>query len=155
MLIDVAWPAESASVGRARHCVRGWLGDVQGLNVDDVELMVSELVTNACQHSGAADSSGGQVRLVAVCGSNRLWLDVTDEGRGATVPVPRCPSGDDDCGRGLMIMAGLADAWGHEVDPDTGARTVWVEVARRTRPVPDGEAHGEEGRAAARCDVVR
>ncbi|WP_084263305.1 ATP-binding protein [Actinomadura formosensis] len=164
MIMDVSWPAEEAAVGRARRCVRGWLGDVRGLDLGDVEVMISELVTNACQHSGAAGRPGGRVRLVAVCGPDGLRIEVTDVGGGTTIPAPRRPNADDIRGRGLMIVEALADRWGHLADPDTGDRTVWVEVARRTAfapdAMPDGGAHageelGETGRAPARCDAAR
>ncbi|WP_211342909.1 ATP-binding protein [Actinomadura pelletieri] len=79
----MSWPAENSAAGRARRCVRGWLADVQGLDVGDVELMVSELVTNACHHSGAATRPDGRVRLVALCWPNLLRLEVTTTGAGA------------------------------------------------------------------------
>ncbi|WP_169809402.1 ATP-binding protein [Actinomadura chibensis] len=136
--MSVSWPAGMTAAGCARRCVRGWLGDARGLDLGDVELMVSELVTNACEHSGRPH---GRVSLVAVCGPERLRVEVTDAG-GGTVPAPRRPDADDVRGRGLLIVAALSDGWGHLADPDTGARTVWVELARR--PAPDGDAsrHG-------------
>lgn len=129
-IMDVSWPAEETAAGRARRCVRGWLGDVQDLDIGDVELMVSELVTNACEHSGATGRPDGRVRLVAVCDPDGLRIEVTDVGGGTTVPAPRRPDADDIRGRGLMIVEALADRWGHLTDPGTGARVVWIEVAR-------------------------
>ncbi|WP_199487334.1 ATP-binding protein [Actinomadura spongiicola] len=146
----MSWPAEESAAGRARRCVRGWLADVRGFDVDDVELMVSELVTNACLHSGVAIRPDGRVRLVALCWPNLLRVGVTDDGCGGTVPVARRPCGDEVCGRGLMILEALADRWGDFVDPDTGARTVWAEVSGGPRPAPDDGA-----RTSAPCDVVR
>lgn len=131
MIMSVWWPAALTAAACARHCVRGWLGDAHGLDLGDVELMVSELVTNACQHSGRP---AGRVHLVAVCGPDRLRVEVTDAG-GGTVPAPRRPRTGDVRGRGLLIVEALADNWGHIADPDTGARTVWFEVARSRRPV--------------------
>ena len=44
------------------------------------------------------------------------------EGRG----VPGCPRDDDEYGRGMAIIAALADKFGHDAVP--AGQVVWAEV---------------------------
>ncbi|MFE0418274.1 ATP-binding protein [Streptomyces tendae] len=75
-----------------------------GSLVDDVQLVVSELVTNAIEH-----------------GRGRIAMKITEVGGMVKVEVSDCnpapaqirsASHDDLRGRGLMIVATLADSWG-------------------------------------------
>jgi hypothetical protein len=46
-------------------------------------------------------------------------------------------AGSDDCyGRGLLIVAGIADRWG--VEPRTVGKTVYAELALRAPNMPMG-----------------
>jgi anti-sigma regulatory factor (Ser/Thr protein kinase) len=85
----------------------------------DVELVVSELVTNAVTHASSAvavvvNKSGGGVRI-----------EVRDQGPGT--PDPQPPSDSAEGGRGLMVVSALAKAWGIDSAPPT--KSVWVELA--------------------------
>jgi anti-sigma regulatory factor (Ser/Thr protein kinase) len=78
--------------------------------IDDAIVVVSELVTNAVRH--ASPDQDGQVRVEWALDASRLWLRVSDGGRrqlGA-----RVQHGDAVGGRGLSIVAALADAWDFE-----------------------------------------
>lgn len=127
---DVA--AVRRSVG---EWLRGW-----GLEplVEDVELVASELTTNAILHAGGAvevvvERRDGGVRVVV------------HDGRPDVVPSAPPPVlgpvGEDDdeldrmarslferttTGRGLLLVQAFSDAWGVEVDP--AAKGVWAEV---------------------------
>ncbi|WP_433242377.1 ATP-binding protein [Actinomadura nitritigenes] len=136
------WPATDTAASHARAWMRNLLGDVDGIDIEDVALVTSELVTNAHEHSTAGQSPDGKVRLTATCGPKRLRVEVTDEG-GKKIPAPRCPDADDLGGRGLVIVDALADDWGHCPDPETGGRTVWFEMVRREGPGPDDLPRGE------------
>src|SRR6185437_5087383 len=102
-----AWPG---AVTLARHHARQLLWDL-GLKeiIEPVELVVSELVTNAVRASGGLDSHQSRrgKPLPAVC----LWL--TSEPNGVLVlvwdscpllPVRQAPGLDDDSGRGLLLV---------------------------------------------------
>ncbi|MFJ7265434.1 ATP-binding protein [Streptomyces sp. NPDC099050] len=88
---------------------------------DDVLLLVSEVVANACMHAGGPES------LLLRYTAERLRIEVTDP--SPVVPVYRFPADPArPGGHGLLIVKRLAGAWG--ADPvDNGGKCVWVEVA--------------------------
>jgi signal transduction histidine kinase len=94
-----------AQVGHAREQVRkvipGW-----GLaEYDDLlELLVSELVTNALAHCH------GPIDLRLSYSGNDLWIEVHDS--GDETPVRRDPGQDDESGRGLMLIDRLIEMHG-------------------------------------------
>jgi anti-sigma regulatory factor (Ser/Thr protein kinase) len=98
---------------------------------DDLALIVSELVTNSVRHAGLSPADPITVQLVN--GSATVRLTVHDGGRGFASSGPR-ESGAAlmPDGRGLLIVAKLADRWG--VDSDSDGCTVWCELAVEERP---------------------
>lgn len=85
---------------------------------DVVELLTSELVTNAVLHARTAVClrvlrNGDAVRVEVVDGSPAL-------------PAPRLYSDDSVTGRGLQLIESLAERWG--VEPGQGEKTMWFEV---------------------------
>jgi anti-sigma regulatory factor (Ser/Thr protein kinase) len=110
------------SVGAARRFVRDVLKTRQ---VDDgvvrtVELLTSEVVTNAIVHA----RSGPQ--LVVDVQENVVRVAVRD--LSPVLPVRRLTHLDDVSGRGVVIVDELAAAWGVERERN-GAKQVWFEVA--------------------------
>ncbi|AXL93561.1 hypothetical protein C4J65_30155 [Streptomyces sp. CB09001] len=94
---------------------------------DRAEQIVAELAANAALH---ARVQGRDFRLALTHDSAAgiLRVAVTDA-RGDQLPSPgadflRPP--DDESGRGLLIVAALADRWGSEPYPPSG-KTVWAE----------------------------
>ncbi|WP_434594496.1 ATP-binding protein [Streptomyces sp. A5-4] len=111
-------------VPAARQFARWALGD-WGLGgcVDDVLLCVSELATNALLHGVP---SGRGYLLYLSYGDEMLRIEVHDSGEGR----PRLREPDGESGRGLLLVAALADKWGvGERDP---GKIVWCEFAVRT-----------------------
>ncbi|EST31695.1 ATP-binding protein [Streptomyces niveus] len=89
------------------------LWDVPAPLAEDVQLAVSELVTNAVEHG--CGSVGLRMRHTG----SELSVEVTDEN-----PAParlRAAEDDDVCGRGLLLVALLSKEWGVS---DNG-RTTW------------------------------
>lgn len=86
---------------------------------DDVLLLVSEVVANACLHAGGPRS------LLLRCTADRLRIEVTD---GSPAPPAVRPSADPAVpgGHGLLIVERLAREWGSE--RVGGGKCVWVEV---------------------------
>lgn len=93
--------------------------------VYEAQLICSELVTNAIQHSRSALPGGHVTVRAEVCEHDYTWFEVEDQGgdwagSGA--------SGDG--GRGLEVVAALADYWditGNETRRVACARLDWPE----------------------------
>ncbi|MEV6309962.1 ATP-binding protein [Streptomyces sp. NPDC051840] len=103
VLAEITFPSEPKSVGRARDWVSG-VYTSRGVPTDVVELLTSEIVTNAVIH-GTGDVT------VRVLGS--LWVEVSDA--SPVIPERRVAAEDDTGGRGLELMEALAEQF--EVRP--------------------------------------
>ncbi|MFF5226095.1 ATP-binding protein [Dactylosporangium sp. NPDC000521] len=86
--------------------------------IDRAMLAVTELVTNAVRYGG------GRVVLALEADEGHVTISVAD---GSAV-VPRLPTNADtidrDSGRGIAIIAALAERWG--VEDHEGGKRVWV-----------------------------
>ncbi|WKX68848.1 ATP-binding protein [Streptomyces sp. XD-27] len=119
-------PARGASVAAARRRVRGHLPawGFGGDACDAVELVISELVTNALVHTASE-----QILCVLRADAEVLYVEVADQGGGPVGPSARQAGADDECGRGLMLVRALADAWGDRPVAG-GGRAVWAQLRR-------------------------
>ncbi|WP_103502137.1 MULTISPECIES: ATP-binding protein [Streptomyces] len=121
----------SGTVARARGFTRqalcdwGWLpAESREIEVasEDVLLVVSELVTNACLHAK------GPEELRIGCRPDRLRLEVTDPDAGTPTPrdgrAPGRPGG-----HGIFIVQRLSLDWGVISHPDGSGKTVWADMA--------------------------
>src|SRR5215472_13090213 len=85
---------------------------------DSVELIVSELVTNAIRASTDADgrpryvTGAGLARVHLRLSSNRqrVLIEVSDQDNRK--PAPKVVGPDDESGRGLMLIEALCEQWG-------------------------------------------
>ncbi|WP_442809965.1 ATP-binding protein [Streptomyces sp. W16] len=99
---------------------------------DNAVVVTSELVTNALTHS-ASDWIVCEVRNT----DDVLRIEVEDQNRGSTLPVPGRPGPDDQGGRGLLLVAVLSSDWGTADIPHRSGRIVWAELATDAdKPVP-------------------
>jgi anti-sigma regulatory factor (Ser/Thr protein kinase) len=91
--------------------------------IDTARLLTSELANNAITHGqGQGSTFILEVRSFGCC----LSVDVADH--SPSVPVLRSPEGDTENGRGLLLIAQVADSWGYYF---SGARKhVWFHLAR-------------------------
>lgn len=90
---------------------------------DNVLLLVTELVTNAVRHGGAAASQPVQVEVRSSRG--RIRVDVVDPGVDFDAP-PRPGNGNSNGGWGLFLLDKIAESWG--VSPAPAGTCVWFEV---------------------------
>jgi anti-sigma regulatory factor (Ser/Thr protein kinase) len=107
-------PAQDARrVRQMRRLARARLGYC-GLScmAPDVELIVSELVTNAIEHN-----HGASVSMSLRLAKGTVRIEVSDG--SPCRPQKRRPTDDDEGGRGLLLVAGLADDWGVSDDGTT------------------------------------
>ena len=122
--ISVTYPGLPVAIPSVRRLVRDMLA--ASPRVDDIELIASELITNALKHT-AAGSPGGVFTLTIHRGSNWASIEVTDAGDGFWQHNPDSHKVSNEHGRGLMIVTALADQFGH--DADEYGQTVWAEVS--------------------------
>jgi anti-sigma regulatory factor (Ser/Thr protein kinase) len=116
------FPAHPGSVPVARRYVTELLGQAPSPLCQTAELLVSELTTNVVRHAGAPQF----VVAVEFTPGERLWVGVTDTGPGS--PVPQTPAVTAEHGRGLQLVATLADRWGAQRRRSTREKTVWFEL---------------------------
>ncbi len=103
--------AVSASAGR--HLVHDVLIEqaVHESVLHDVELVVSELVTNALRHGIPP------VDLHLSVSPRYIRVVVVDRGKAGITAVARLPSPDEESGRGLYIVTQLASDCGFAATP--------------------------------------
>jgi DNA-binding NarL/FixJ family response regulator len=89
--------------------------------LDNVNLLVTELVTNAVVHA----SSDAEVAVVLL--PKVLRVEVADRGEG----MPAAKHADDmaTSGRGIALVDTLSSRWGTDRRPD-GRKVTWFEVER-------------------------
>jgi anti-sigma regulatory factor (Ser/Thr protein kinase) len=117
----MAFPAATASVGRARHTITAHLEGL-GCCSDSIEcatLLTSELATNAVRH--------------AVSDEFTLDVDVLDGTVHVRIgdgdlrpPTLRTCGPDDESGRGLELLDRLSARWGVRGEP--AGKAVWFEL---------------------------
>ncbi|MFC9116207.1 MULTISPECIES: ATP-binding protein [Streptomyces] len=88
---------------------------------EDVLLVVSELVTNACLHAEGPDL------MIITSDRKVIRIEVTDRGTGQ--PSPRTPHrAGRPGGHGMFIVQRLCLDWGVVRSADVAGKTVWAEL---------------------------
>ncbi|MGP3948868.1 ATP-binding protein [Streptomyces sp. 7N604] len=114
------------SAARARRWFRKLMtGHDLACSIDDCLLLISELVTNAITY-GRADGDWS-VRVEWWRDGDALRVEVHNPAAGSPLDVElrRC-SADDEHGRGLELVAALADCWAVESSQFTGTRVTFT-----------------------------
>jgi anti-sigma regulatory factor (Ser/Thr protein kinase) len=106
-----------ADVAAARRAVAAVATATQPDRAPAIVQVTSELAANAVEHAGPP------VELRAYATTQRLVVQTTD--RSALRPVRRRSGREDERGRGLALVAALADTWG--VRLGLGGKTTWAE----------------------------
>jgi DNA-binding transcriptional MerR regulator len=116
--------AAAPAAGEARHAVDRLAAGLPDDLRFRLRLLVSELVANSVRH-GRTET----VRIAARLAGDLVHVDVSDNGSGFDWEKPR--SRDGDGGRGLPLVAALADRWGLTFE---GGTTAWFELRRAGTP---------------------
>jgi serine/threonine-protein kinase RsbW len=126
--LRVAWRANSVAEVRRALVDDLQRRDVSDAVIDEAEIVVSELVSNAIRH--ARPLSDGKLRVHWKVKAGVVEVEVTDGGGDSSPrPAPRtiwAPSG-----RGLRIVRSLAHEWG--VTEDRNGSTVWASLGGPSR----------------------
>lgn len=119
--LTISFHPHTRRVAHLRHIAGALLreGGIAEGTVETVQLLVSEIVTNAVVHG-----SGDRVRFSISYDEGGDVLIEADDGRPARVGV-RHPAADDESGRGLLLVAALARGWGRR------GTCTWCRVATR------------------------
>ena len=123
-------PWSPSTITRVRKAVVADLRarDLAEQTVDESEIVVSELMTNAIRH--ARPLADGCLRVRWKVRGEVVEVEVTDGG-GDSVPVPAPAAVWVSSGRGLRIVRSLAHEWG--VSEDKGGQTVWAAMGGPSR----------------------
>ncbi|MFJ4919837.1 ATP-binding protein [Streptomyces sp. NPDC088725] len=114
-------PCAAASARPARLLIGAALHTWNfGCLVDPGRLIVSELVSNAVQHSGSRDIRVG----ITLPAAGRVRILVSD--KSCVAPIIREPQGDEESGRGLLVISEIAADWG--ADHRRWGKVVWAEL---------------------------
>ena len=119
-------PPTARSVTAARHLVvdllRAWSAPH---DAQDAALLVTELVANVVDHVGGTEVFTLEVALA------EDWLRIGVVDGSAVRPVIREMDSGNPRGRGMRLIAAIADRWGAE--DHRGGKRVWFEL-RPLRP---------------------
>ncbi|MEU5209573.1 ATP-binding protein [Streptomyces sp. NPDC020742] len=133
--LTVSLPPLERAVPVTRALARTWL-DGQRIHGDDtrylVLLVLSELVTNAIQHSASM-----RITCRLRRSEDLLHIEVHDHGGTPWVPRMRRTGPGQEHGRGLELVAKSCAQWGRRTDTGDGC-TVWAAV-----PLPAAEVLAE------------
>jgi serine/threonine-protein kinase RsbW len=111
-LFSHSFAASPSELGGMRERLRTWLRE-QGVEEDAVRgsvLAASEAAANSIEHAYGSDGRGVVTVMAQLGGDGRLEMTVRDEGTW------REGNGDNDRGRGLMIMRAIVDTVAIERD---------------------------------------
>jgi anti-sigma regulatory factor (Ser/Thr protein kinase) len=118
---EMQLPSTAQAPGAAREFLRAAACATHHARVlDEAELLVSELVTNAVLHGAPP------ITVRVECdGSDGLHVAVTD--RNPEPAVAREAGPLDESGRGIRLVDVISDRWGVRCRPDEG-KDVWFEL---------------------------
>jgi anti-sigma regulatory factor (Ser/Thr protein kinase) len=104
---------------------RRFPGYLSPQEIERLQLLVSELVTNSVRHASLQPTEHVEVTVVVT--DAQVRVEVSDPGPGFSPRMPPEPSPDAESGWGLYLVDRLASRWG--VRSDAFVRT-WFEIER-------------------------
>ena len=117
------FPVDARVPAQARRLVRCLEHSVDHAELENIELLVTELVTNAIRHAGL--HAEGWVGVEFLVSSDVVRVEVADPGRGFDPHVLPGAGEERGSGWGLFLVDHLSRRWGVHHDEFT---RVWFEV---------------------------
>jgi anti-sigma regulatory factor (Ser/Thr protein kinase) len=128
-------PGSPESANTARLLARQVLGDNHPA-VETVQLLISELVTNAIMHSESG-TPGGTVTVALCPGPAGVLVQVRDNGGPSAPSLTATSESVAEHGYGLLLVDALADCWGTVACVE--GRVTWCRVVGdRPASIPAG-----------------
>jgi anti-sigma regulatory factor (Ser/Thr protein kinase) len=116
--LNIEIPRTPQAPALARRALRDLEGKVDASVLPDLNLLVSELITNSVKYGG-----DGPVRLQVTADGERIRAEIIDQGAGFT-PVARNDDLHKVGGWGLHLVEQLTTEWGTY----EGSTHVWFEI---------------------------
>ncbi len=145
---SISLQSDLASVRQARWFARDVVVE-WGLArlADEVQLGVSELVTNAVRHAGTGV-------VVTLRLDTDLLVEVRDDAAGSAPVAPAVPAAlTATSGRGLHIVSAISSEWGVRGDAD--GKTVWFRLALPSGDTSDADVLSMRGHRAPDAPAAR
>ena len=120
-LFQTRLPARAQSAGSARRWVETLDGPIRGEVLHDIQLLVTELVSNSIRHSGSAED----IDLAVLVKDDAVRVEVRDQGSKRNKPRLEKRGLLATSGRGLTLVSELSDRWGVRESDRIG---VWFEI---------------------------
>ena len=125
--VDLELAPDPEAVLVARQSLNRLEGLLPPERLEDVQLVVSELVTNSVRHAGLSPDDRISLSIELSTGSVRGR--VCDPGPGFVKPSTPRPRSDLSGGWGLPIVEKISDRWGVERNGrQRGLACVWFEI---------------------------
>ena len=126
----ISLPSDASAAAVARQFVEDNRDHIRPDLIEDAQVLVSEVVTNAVLHGRP------QITLLVRVDQPSIGVAVADSGDNLPAKPQGAPPPSQPSGRGLMIVDALASAWGVTPHPDPlPGKIVWFELhPQSTRP---------------------
>ena len=125
--LHVCLPSDSRAARAARQSLRLLESYVPDETIEDVNLLVSELVSNSVKHASLMDDQVIQVDANPT--DQGIRVEVTNPG-GAQL-ANRLPDKAEESGWGLLLVTKIATRWGIATN---GRTLIWFEIDLGKKP---------------------
>jgi anti-sigma regulatory factor (Ser/Thr protein kinase) len=119
--VHVCLPSDYRAARAARQSMRLLESYIPEEMIEDVNLLVSELVSNSVKHASLMDDQ--EIQVDANPTDNGIRVEVTNPG-GAQL-ANRLPEKAEESGWGLLLVTKIATRWGIATN---GRTLIWFEI---------------------------
>jgi anti-sigma regulatory factor (Ser/Thr protein kinase) len=125
--VHVCLPSDNRAARAARQSLRLLESYIPEGTIDDVNLLVTELVSNSVKHASLLDDE--EIQVDANSNERGIRVEVTNPG-GAELSN-RLPEKAQESGWGLLLVTKIASRWGIVTN---GRTLIWFEIDLDAKP---------------------